>query len=38
MTRDGYGRACAKGTRIYLLSEGALATLLPQLSTVDDSL
>ena len=32
------GRACAKGTRAYLLSEKALATLLLESSTVDDSL
>ena len=32
------GRACAKGTRVYLLSERALTTLLLQSSTVDDSL
>ena len=33
------GRACARGTRVYyLLSERPLATLLPQLSIVDDSL
>ena len=32
------GRACAKGIRIYLLPEKALATLLTEWSTVDDSL
>ena len=32
------GCACAKGIRVYLLSERALATLLPESSTSDDNL
>ena len=32
------GHACSKGIRVYLLSERALATLLPESSTVYDNL